>query len=404
MGRAAIAVIVALAFGLGGWGATTLGGAAVANAGDGVTVGSERVEPHAIEAEAARLAGDRPRRLAAARRTAASRAIEREWLEREAAGRGLPGTPGGDVELAQLRGAVADALAGAGPQRDAGRFAQAFDGFHERWRSRTRCAGAYHDPYEDRCGNRAGAAAGTCRWMGEATVCALGGDRRARWLVVADVAARVSRRGAGELPRGSAARLRHARTEAGSLVVRLRSRAGAVALALGFYERARAVRGRASRGARAALAAAAAERAAAAAERAAAAGSESRARRRAARQRDPRLSAPALLAARAACARQVQDSEPYMFGFGMQDAVGGAEGLLAARAGLARRLARSAHDALDRRRLRPLARALSDGDRELARLGAAQAAGDHATAAALLARLDARTEPERAAARRLGLR
>jgi hypothetical protein len=367
--RAATALIAALALGVAGWGATTRGGASAA--GDGVTVGSARVSLEAIEAEAARLAGGRPRRLAAARRAAADRAIERLWLDGEAAARGL--RPGADLVL--LRGAVADALAGRGPERSARRFARAFDAFHERWRSRTRCAGAYHDPYEDRCGNRAGAAAGTCRWMGEATLCSLSGDRRARWLVVQD-----------------AARVR-----------RVRSRARAVALAIEIYSSARAARAEAARRARRARAAADAERAAAALAERRARERAARSSERAARMRDPHLSEPALAGARAACERQVADSDPYMFGFGMQDVVGGAEGLIAARAALARGLMGAAQDGVDRRKLRPLVLAVAAGNRELARLAAADAADDHAAAARVLASLDARTAPERALARRLEL-
>ena len=87
----------------------------------------------------------------------------------------------------------------------------------------------------------------------------------------------------------------------------------------------------------------------------------------------------------------------------MQDVVGGAEGLIVARTALARRLARAARDELDPRKLRPLVRAVAAGSRELARVAAAEAAGDRAAVAGLLARLDERTEPERALARRLNL-
>jgi hypothetical protein len=376
--RAGVALTAALACGLVGWGGPTLGGSSTVGAVAGVTVGSERVAPAAIEAAAARLARRRPRRLPAARRTAADRAIERLWLEGEAAERGLLRV---DPDMPLLRRAVADALVGAPRRRDRRRFAHAFDAFHERWRSRTRCEAAYHDPYADRCGNRAGAAAGTCRWMGEATLCALSGDRRARWLVVRDAAsARASRGGANGVRR----------------VVRLRSRARAVELALAVYASARAARHTAWRRARRA-------RAAAAAERAAAGEHEARARERESRLRDPRLSGPAIASARAACARQVEESDPYLFGFGIQDVVGGAEGLIAVRAALARRLAGAARNGFDRRKLRPLVRAIAAGNRELARLATADAAGDHRAAATLVARFDARTEPERAVARRLGL-
>jgi len=233
--------------------------------------------------------------------------------------------------------------------------------------------------------------------MGEATLCALSGDRRARWLVVQDRAtARANRRAAKGLPRRLASRLRHAPIAAGSMVVRQRSHAGAAAIALAVYESARAVREQASRRARLA-------RAAAVAARAAAARSEARASERAARARDPRLSDRAVSSARAACARQVADSDPYLFGFGMQDVVGAAEGLIAARAELARRLVGSAQDVFDRRKLQPLVRAVADGNRELARLARADGGGDHAAAVRIVARFDARTESERTLARRLDL-
>ena len=363
MRRAGFAIIAALAFGVAGWGANSLRGAAAAGARDGVWVGSQRVSLDAIESAAARLAAGRPRRLAAARRTAAGRAIERLWLRGEADARGLESGSG----LEPLRGAVADALAGPAPVRDPRRFARAFEAFHERWRARTRCDVAYHDPYEDRCGNMAGSAAGTCRWLGEATLCAVAGSRRARWLVVRE-----------------------------SGVDRFRSRGRALARAVAAYASARADRDAAARAARRAQAAADAERAVAA-------DKERLARERAERARDPNLSEPALAAARAACARQEADSDPFMFGFGMQDVVGGVEGLIAARDALVRGLERSGRDGFDRRRLAPLVRAVAAGNRELARLGAADANGDEAATARLLAGLDARMEPERALARRLDL-
>ena len=267
MRRAGFVLIAVLALGLAGWGATTHGVSAAD--GGGVTVGSVGVAPAAIEAAALRLAGGRPRRLPAARRSAADRAIERLWLQGEAAAGGLEPAR----ELPLLRGDVADALAGARPGRDPRRFARAFQEFHERWRSRTRCERTYHDPYTDRCGNRAGSAAGTCRWMGEATLCAASGGSCA----LAGRARALARRAAA-------------------------LRARAVALALTLYRSARAVRQEASVHERRA-------RAAAVAERAAVARAETRARERAARLGNPNLSEPALAAARAACARQVADSD-----------------------------------------------------------------------------------------------
>jgi hypothetical protein len=387
-------VIVVLAVGLLGWSASTLGRASASDSGDGVAVGSARIAAAAIEADAVRLAGHRSRRLPAARRTAADHAIERLWVEGEARELGLR-TPRADADITVLRARVADALAGARPGRDASRFARVFDRFHDRWRSRTRCAPAYHDPYADRCADRAPAAAGRCRWMGEATLCALGRDQRARWLVLQDAAsARASWHAAKGLPRPLTSRLRHAQAEDGSLVVRLRSRARAAAIGLAVYTSARAVRDRAASRTRRA-------RAAAAAAAAAATDRDTLARERASRMRNPRLSERALSVGRAACARQVTDSDPYLFGFGMQDLVGATEGLIAARAALSRRLTRAAQDTIDRRKLQPLLRAVAGGDRELAMLGAAEPGGDRA--AGLVTRFAAHTEREQSLARRLDL-
>jgi hypothetical protein len=290
------------------------------------------------------------------------------------------------ADLPDLRAQVADALAGPRPLAAPNRFATAFDQFHARWRARTRCLPAYRDPYEDRCGDVARAAAGSCVWMGEATRCTLQPGVRRRWLVVTPGAAgRPFRSAASGLPRGLAAQLRGARSN----IVRLRSRADATAVARAVYAVARADRERAGAAARAA-ARRFADRA-------------RLAREREARRRVPRLAGPALAAARDACARQVRDSEPYLFGFGMQDVIGQAEGLIAARQAFAQRLRAAARDDIDRTKARPLLDAVDDGNRELARLARADAAGDHAGVAALVARFDDRTEAERAAGRRLGL-
>ena len=109
------------------------------------------------------------------------------------------------------------------------------------------------------------------------------------------------------------------------------------------------------------------------------------------------------MSARSACARQVADSDPYMFGFGMQDTVGYAEGLIGVRATFIRRAGRAAGDAVDRDKLAPLLAAVRAGNAALTRLAAADVAGDTAAVAAGVARFDARTEPERAISRRLGL-
>jgi hypothetical protein len=123
------------------------------------------------------------------------------------------------------------------------------------------------------------------------------------------------------------------------------------------------------------------------------------ARERQERADAPRLAGAVLEAARDACDRQLHDSDPYMFGFGMQDVSGQAQGLIDARLALARELLASATDAVDRRKLRPLVAAIVAGNHELVRL----ASGDLATIAKRAARFDARTEPERAISRALGL-
>ncbi|MET0684213.1 MAG: hypothetical protein ABW060_02805 [Solirubrobacteraceae bacterium] len=121
------------------------------------------------------------------------------------------------------------------------------------------------------------------------------------------------------------------------------------------------------------------------------------------RAADPRLEGALLAAAQAACRRQAEASDPYLFGFGMQDVVGQAEGLVAARDALARSLRAAAADDVDRRKLAPLLDAIEAGSRELGAIAAADLAGDHDAVAARAARFHERTEPERAASRRLGL-
>jgi hypothetical protein len=368
--RALLLLVAVAAAAAAGWTAVRAGGAVGPGADAPVTVGASGIPAAALGA-------------------APDLAIERRWLEGEAAARGLPRIRG----LAALRGQVADAIAGEGPPPSAGRLARAFGAFHERWRARTRCTAAYRDPHADRCGDVAPAAEGTCRWLGEATVCGLAGRD---WLVL-----RPKRPGR---PRS----------------LRVHSRRRALAVARTLYVAARRERARTARRARAAAAARAADRRAAerraaadrrAADRRAAQDKAAAARRAAAAQptevaaaaSDPRLGGAALAAGRAACARQAADSDPYLFGFGMQDVVGQADGLIAARGALARRLRATAHGEADRRRLEPLLDAIAAGSRQLAALAAADVAGDRAAVEARVARFDDRTEPERAASRRLGL-
>ena len=384
--RVVVLLIAALALAVAGWAAVRARGTVAPSPDAPVTVGSVRVPAFELEAAAARWAGARPGRLAGARRAAADRVIERLWLKGEAAARRLRPT----ANLGVLRGQVADALVGAQPPADPASLAAVFDAYHERWRARTRCLAPYRDAYEDRCGDGVGAAAGTCRWMGEATVCDVKDGGRRAWLVVRDrPSARATRAAAARLPRPLGSRLRAARGD----VVRFRSRAKALAVARAVYAVARAPRARAVAATRAA-----AERAAAARVQAAQRARRTRARQE--RARDPRLTGAALTTARNACERQIHDSDPYMFGFGMQDVVGQAQGLIAARSELARALTAAAADAVDQHKLRPLVRAIAAGNHELVRLASGY---DLTTVAKRTARFDARTEPERAISRRLGL-
>ena len=375
-GRTGVLLMAALALAAAGALAVRARGSDEPSGEGAVTVGAVRVPAADLEAAAARLAGGHPRRLAAARAAAAAREIERLWLSGEATARGLRPAP----QLGALRAQVADAVAGRGRVPDAARLAAAFDAFHARWRARTRCLGPYRDPYEDRCGDAAGPAVASCRWMGEATVCGVQG--RARWLVVRESpSARATRAAAARLPRRLARTLRSGRGG----VVGLRSRADALAIARAVYVLARAARVRA-----AAQRARAAQRAAAA-------------RERDERARDPHLAAQSLASARDACGRQLRDSEPYMFAFGTQDAAGQAQGLIGARTALARRVRAAAADPIDRAKLRPLIAAIAAGNHELQRLAAGAPSPDLTTLRRRNARLDARTEPERAISRRLGL-
>lgn len=344
-----------------GWITVQAHGAAGPDAGSPVLVGTVKIPARGLEAAAAKVARRHPARLAAARQAAADRAIERAWLEGEAARRGLE--PPDDLEA--LRGAVADAVAGSDRPPRTARLAAAFEDFHARWRAVTSCLPAYQDPYEDRCGNVAPAATGTCHWMGEATLCALDGKR---WLVLRDARRTGSFRSHARALRA----VRSAYLEARA------TRAADVAARRRAAEKANAEREAADRKAAARVALAA-------------------------RRHDPRLTGAALSAARSACARQVADSDPYMFGFGMQDTVGYAEGLIGVRAAFIRRAGRAAGDSVNRDKLAPLLAAVRAGNAALTRLAAADVSGDTAAVAAGVARFDARTEPERAISRRLGL-
>ena len=366
--RAAVLLIAALCLAGAAWGATRAREPAAPSAGEPVVVGETRVAAAGLEAAAARTAGRRPRKLAAARRTAADRAIERLWLTGEAA----DAKPASGRRPSRAAIQVADALAGERPAP--ARFAVAFDGFHARWRARTRCLPEYRDPYADRCGDAAPAAAGHCRWMGEATLCELRPGVRRRWLVVSPAAASpASARARGRSPGRARLPGRPRRAGAGG---------GGRAAPPGARPSAPAppASAKPSRP-----------------------GSRASARRRpaTARRGGANRSSPARCSrpARAACARQLRDSDPYLFGFGMQDVVGQAEGLIAARTALTEQLAAAAGDEIDRGKLQPLLDAVAAGNRELVRMARA----DPDKVAAFVARFDAHVEAERAISRPLGL-
>ena len=178
--------------------------------------------------------------------------------------------------------------------------------------------------------------------------------------------------------------------------MRFRSQAAALTAVRRVYVRSRRARAHAERTARAdALATAEAEREAVAEAQRVFALRE--------RRRDPRLTEPVLAAARDLCRQQLDESEPYLFGFGTQDPRGQANGLWAARARLMRRLAAVRMDRFDRRRLRSLIAAIETGSRSLAELSMAAALRDTGRIAAAVDRFGEHTERERAISESLGL-
>lgn len=306
-------------------------------------------------------------RIAAGPLTAVDRRIEGEWLRAEARSLGLPSRPAG------LKARVADALAG----KDGRGIPSAFVRFHERHRAATRCLAAFHDPYADRCVDHEPARAGTCRWMGAASLCGVRtGPGRRVWIVVR------------KRPPGR----------------RFSGRGDAIAAVRSIYLRERAARERAARRARIARAmrARAAERRRLRLRRAAAQRLQDAARR--ARIADPQLSDATLARAARACVLHREDVEPYSFGLGMQDPEGQAEGLIVGREFLAARLRRAAAGRIDRAKLRPFLRSLAAGDAELRRMRAAAVGGELDTLYRSLSRYDAVTRREARLAARLGIR
>ena len=263
----------------------------------------------AIEAAAARLAGGRPRRLPAARRAAADRAIERLWLEGEAAARGLEPLRG----LTLLRGEVADALAGPRPRTGSAPLRAGVPGLPRALAVADALRAGVSRPVRGPLREPGRGRRGDLPVDGRGD--AVRGRRRgrARWLVVRDAASARSRVVADA---GSPARApwRSRWRLYGPARGRVRRAAGARD---GAESRARARRVHAGRAAAAARGGAA----------------------RVSGRRDWATRAcrsrPWPRRARRARARS-RDSDPYMFGFGMQDVVGGAEGLIVARTALAR--------------------------------------------------------------------
>jgi hypothetical protein len=77
LGRAGVLLIAALSLAVASWIAVGAGGSVTPDRDMPVTVGSVQVPAGQLEAAAVRLARAHPRRLAAARKAVAARAIER---------------------------------------------------------------------------------------------------------------------------------------------------------------------------------------------------------------------------------------------------------------------------------------------------------------------------------------
>jgi hypothetical protein len=116
------------------------------------------------------------------------------------------------------------------------------------------------------------------------------------------------------------------------------------------------------------------------------------------------LSTATLEAAQPVCDAFAAAVEPYLFGAGLQDLRGLAEGFLGARTGAAAGLVAAARgDAIDREKLRGLTDALHVGNRRLRRMDGAAAASAWDVAYAELRRYEAHAAGEADAAVRLGL-
>ena len=101
------------------------------------------------------------------------------------------------------------------------------------------------------------------------------------------------------------------------------------------------------------------------------------------------------------CQRYADDIDLYTFGVGMQDPAGAAEGILRARVRGERGLRPAAHDAIDRRKLRPLATAMRSTDRALTAVEVAATYGSGVAAA--LARYAEAARRENGIADRVGV-
>jgi hypothetical protein len=258
---------------------------------------------------------------------------------------GVRGELGGRERLRDLRAAVADQLALG--VRDAQRFAWIFDSFHLRWRERTACVPEFHDPVMDRCANHGPSSAGTCRWMGELTLCRVNAARPT-WLLLGPGGDRRKARSLAAAARLAFAAYRDARDE-----------------------RAAAAREAADEAARVARAAAIE------------AGQEAATRALRARMASPKLAPAALDGLQSACRRYRRDVELYQFG-AMQDPEGWAYGVSSARKRFAAALRAAPLDSIDRGKAQALeTRLRSDEALDDAERFADLARGDQAEAARL---------------------
>jgi hypothetical protein len=275
-------------------------GLAVARASDGPDA------DHPIVVDGSRIAVSEVLARGRSGPSAGNLAIEERWLAGELGGaRGLT--------LRDMRARVADRLAGA--IEEPKRFAAVFEEFQLRWRARTVCLAAFHDPVADRCSGRPPSAVASCLWMAEVTVCRVAARR-------------------GHLVLGGRSRRS------------FRTRGAAIGHAFALYRAALASRVDAAR------------RAAREEERRAAEAARAR------RVADPRLSREAIRALQPACRRYRRDIALYLFA-GLQDPAGWADGVRAVRSAFERTLRTAPLDSIDRVKAVRLATRLRAGTASL---------------------------------------